>query len=44
MRFSSMPRLDNEALRVQFGRLIATPAEAREELVRLTKQARESKV
>lgn len=36
--------LDSEALRVQFARRIATPTEAREELVRLTKEARESKV
>lgn len=36
--------LDRDALRVQFDRPIATPNEAREELVRLTKAARESKV
>jgi putative heme iron utilization protein len=36
--------LDGEALRVEFARPIATPAEAREELIRLTQAARAGKV
>jgi len=36
--------LDGEALRVEFARPIASATEAREELVRLTKEARAGKV
>jgi len=37
-------RLEGEALRIVFAKPIATPNEAREELVRLTKEARERQV
>jgi hypothetical protein len=36
--------LEGEALRIFFAKPIATPHEAREELVRLTKEAREREV
>jgi putative heme iron utilization protein len=36
--------VEGEALRIIFAKPIATPQEAREELVRLTKQAREREV